>query len=176
MPIGAYELLVLFGCQAAVVIGGIWLADFWAGFRRARQQGLGVVRAIGQVVAQLWGEGPRFPLRELLAGVLLAAAVLAIVRNGPVDAVATRDVLNNPGPWIAAGIALGITTLAAIGIVFGSAHWYVRLVVGLIVIVAAPALLELEEPALSVGSQFGLIAPGEATGEISCWRSCARWR
>ena len=120
VPTGAYELLVLFGCQAAVVIGGIRLADFWAGFRRARQQGLGVRRAIGQVVAQLWGEGPRFPLRELLAGVLLAAAVLAIVRNGPVDAVATRDVLNNPGPWIAAGIALGITTLAAIGIVFGS--------------------------------------------------------
>ena len=39
-----------------------------------------------------------------------------------------------------------------------------RLVVGLIVIVAAAALLELEEPALGVGSQFGLIAPGEATG------------
>src|SRR5262245_18365936 len=65
-PIGAYELLAIYGTQAAVVVGGIWMVRLLRAWQ-ARRDVATDLRAI------------QFRLPDLLKATLLAAAVFAIV-------------------------------------------------------------------------------------------------
>ncbi len=91
-PIGAYELLALYGIQAAVVVGSISLVSF---VKCRRPAPSGRVPLFAR---------PRFSLRDVLKAILLTGAVLAIIRFA---AQGTTGTLGGMAwwPWVVAGVA-----------------------------------------------------------------------
>ncbi|MEX2114225.1 MAG: hypothetical protein WD845_13620 [Pirellulales bacterium] len=140
-PIGAYELIAVFGTEVAVVIGWLLLGRFIRARRSERNRGQLAGDAPNSAPQQIWREGPRFQLRELLQFVLLAAVILAIVRfAAPVVAATGGSV--NWGVCILTGFVVGIATIAIEWIVFGNAGWYFR--VPAVVLVTAAFVVSLQ--------------------------------
>src|SRR5262245_41482563 len=80
VPIGAYDLLVLFGTQTAVVLGSRAFTRFnrSRGARKAK-----TVSQITEPVPSAKEAATQFTLRDVLKGVLLAGALFAIARLAP---------------------------------------------------------------------------------------------
>jgi hypothetical protein len=127
-PIGAYELLALYGMQATLITGVLWLVSVVKRRRAAPN---------GQPPRFAW---PQFSLRDVLKVFLLVGAALAIIRDTPPDASAAIG-RTEWWPWASAGVGLGAVTLIAAWTAFGRAPWYARVVVFVVFTVTAGAIL-----------------------------------
>ena len=139
VPIGAYEPLVLFGAQVAVVIGGHVVAALVAALRR-RHAGARPSRESPPHDTPATNNRPHFGLKDMLLAVLLVGTISAIVRFGPPLGVAFM--LGVGWSWYAlAGAILGLITVAGAWIATGRGRWYVRagLVAGVYLIVCIAA-------------------------------------
>jgi hypothetical protein len=142
VPAGAYELLALFGVQSAVVVGAVLGLRI---MRRMRNRWRASVSADGQSEASTLGDRRafRFGLVDIVKAVLLAAAVLAIVR---LDSPSTAVSLGVPiewTTWCISGAGAGLVTLAAAYLVCGRPdRWYVRAIV-FVLLTAVGGLLEV---------------------------------
>ncbi|REK07883.1 MAG: hypothetical protein DWQ37_20990 [Planctomycetota bacterium] len=137
-PLGAIELIVLFGAQAATVMSGLALARIFAAraaWRRAQREN-------SEHATRARSLGIQFRLREALWGVLLAAGALALVRLAPPQALVSLGFSSMFPPWLVAGLVLGAATLAAMQLALGGARSEVRvLVFGSVTLIAGIALL-----------------------------------
>ena len=124
-PLGAYELIVLFGTQVVVVIAWVLMGRFGRVFRAGRNRGESRRDALRGALEKSWGDGPRFQLRDLLKAVLLVAGVMAIVRFAAPSFTTTGGPIQW-GAFILGGAVVGTLTVAAAWMVFGQAGWYFR--------------------------------------------------
>jgi hypothetical protein len=114
VPIGAYELLVLFASQAATIIAGVTLAGL---VRRRRARVVAI--AAGETLVAPARRTLRFSLGDLLGWLAVAAAVLAILRHaatGPAWSVQTVGGGAAIPALVGIGIALGAFAVAVIGV------------------------------------------------------------
>jgi len=134
VPIGAYELLAVFGAQVAVVIAWVLVVRLGRAFRDSRNQGESRRGALRTALRREWGDRARFHLRDVLLAVLLAGVVLAIVRLA--EPMRTGLGLLPPvsGVYGAVGTVLGILTVAIEWAIFGRARLYLRMPVLLLVL------------------------------------------
>ena len=118
-PLGAYELVAFNAAQAAVIVVGVFLARSVQSRRASRRvsdpgsdaklhaTAPPVVAPPGAVAHR-----PQFTLVDVLQGVVLAAAVFALLRlAAPSSAVAFGSPIEW-WPWIATGSTLGLAALA----------------------------------------------------------------
>lgn len=170
-PIGAYELVALYGTEAAVIIGAISVWRFVRGWRAARHAPAGESVDVRAVLVPPARRVPlQFLLRDVLKVILLTAAVLAIVRYAAAE--------TTPIDWwpsVGAGAALGAGTLAAAWLVCGRGRWYFRvLAFGLITAVAGEVLEAL-------GYSTGVLAAFIPNGihwllaRACCWQARTGW-
>jgi hypothetical protein len=151
-PIGAYELVALYGAQTVVVIVVISLARFvrrWRAVGNTRDAGVG---ALGQPLQETRGPRIQFLLTDLLNAALLIGAVLAIVREAAPGTPSTLGGRIVWTPLVATGAGFGVTTLAATWVVCGHWRWYFRVTVCALVLGGFGGVLE------SKGDPIGLFA------------------
>ncbi|MGD9721542.1 MAG: hypothetical protein AB7O59_06360 [Pirellulales bacterium] len=174
VPLGAYELIALFGAQVLTVVCLLVGGGMLRAFRAARLEGASSAAARSAAYRQLAGDGPRFGLRDLLQAVLLVAFVLAIVR------FAARWIPMTPVPDEFAGLALvgvglGVVTVFADWLVFGRSWWWLRVPIAATVATGFALLLwrvlgtNLVVTAVGVGSLIAFLG----LARLSDW---AFWR
>ena len=177
VPLGAFELIALFGTQAAVIVAWVNVAQIVPAYRAARAGGRRRRDAVRTTLRQWWAGGPQFRLRDLLAAVLLAAGVLAIVRHvdpsASLAASATSVVFGLPyAGFVVMGFLAGVVTIAAEWIVFGRAKRFYRVAVLLLPCAALYAAWHL-----AAGESF-LLVPSWMLGVVG-WMALMRaagWR
>ena len=122
-PIGAYELMVMFGTQAAVIVVGVAGARLVRGLYARRTD---LAKAERADIASAWFAQRQFGLGDMLCFVVLMAARFAILR---LAAPSTRSLGAAPVDWwlwFCAGAVLGLATLHVAWAVFGGGRWFLR--------------------------------------------------
>ncbi len=148
-PIGAYELLALYGAQAAVVITALSVDRLRQRWRAVSLGHDRLADGLVPVSPPTISNRPRFHLSDLLRAVVLIGAVFAIVRHAAPSAAATAGP-TDWSPWISGGAGYGVVTAAAAWTFWGRVRWYVR---GLVfVFVTAIVAGALEGFQVTVGS------------------------
>jgi len=124
VPIGAFELLVLFASQAVTIIAGVTLA----GLVRRRRAAAAAIAA-GEALNGPARHTLRFSLGDLLGWLAVAAAVLAILRHAPSGPVWSVQTIASGGasPMLGGlGLALGAVALVANWLVWACARRWKR--------------------------------------------------
>ncbi len=139
-PIGAYELLAVYASEVIVVVVALGLGpgvDRW--FAARRSSGEFSERAQAAALSPAL-RAPQFHLGDVLKGVLLACAGLAILRHAvDTELIGTIDDFL---PWIAVGALLGAVTVAAAWGAWGRGSRNIRGLALLIATACVCALLE----------------------------------
>ncbi len=126
VPLGAYELVALFAAQAGTTLAGARLMR-WLRQRRARKVAAAVAdeyrdvaeepqRSSGALAMRNAFNWPRFTLVDVLQGVLLVAAVAAILRLAAPSSAASIGGPIKWWPWLATGASFGMATVLALEI------------------------------------------------------------
>ncbi len=157
-PVGAYELIAVFGTLSAVIIGWVLVGRLFGISPRTRHENPAASGAANTDQGTLKGQGARFQIRALLEFVLLVGGVLAIARHAAPVVAATAGTVQW-GACMLIGVAVGLVLIAIEWTVFGRARWVIRLpALALESIVLGAALYLLEGTNVLVGIGFVLTA------------------
>jgi len=175
VPIGAYELLAVFGAQVAIVIAWVLVVRFGRAFRHCHNHGESRRDALRTALRREWSERARFHLRDVLLAVLLAGVVLAIVRLAPPLRTGMGLLPPISGAYVAAGAVVGLLTVAVEWAIFGRAGWYFRVPVLVLVSATAGGMLHWALDVIDTAAVASSIAIVTLTGltRITGW---APWR
>jgi hypothetical protein len=165
-PVGAYELIAVFGAQSAVIIGWVLLGRLAGRSPRTRDESSAAKGAVHSDHDAIrgrdahWGQGARFQIRALLEFVLLVGGILAIARYAAPVVAATGGTASW-GACVLIGVASGLLLIAVEWTVFGKARWFVRLpalALGAIALGAVPRLFGGLNVLVGMGFVLGVAA------------------